>query len=134
MSRSDTKYTDESFPFICKNCGVGICNPPQGTMNRNHCPNCLFSRHLDHRVGDRLSVCRGLMEPIGIWVKDDGEWAIIHRCIKCGIIRTNRIAGDDDTEKLFALAAKPLSGKSFNGTDFIRDTDNTKVKVCSHGL
>lgn len=134
MSRSDTKYTDESFPFICQNCGVGISVPPQGMMNRNHCPNCLCSRHVDNRVGDRLSVCRGLMEPIGIWVKDDGEWAIIHRCTKCGIIRSNRIAGDDDTEKLLALAAKPLRGRSINGTDFIRKMDNIKGKVCSHGL
>jgi len=133
MSRTDTKYTDESFPFICQNCGVGISVPPQGTMNRNHCPNCLFSKHVDHRVGDRLAVCRGLMEPIGIWVKDGGEWAIIHRCAKCGVIRSNRIAGDDDTDKLFALAAKPLRERSFNDTDCIRTVEIKKGKVVNHG-
>lgn len=53
------------------------------------------------------------MEAIAVWVKRDGEWAIVHRCDRCGQIRSNRIAGDDDAWVLMALAAKPLAQPPF---------------------
>jgi hypothetical protein len=53
------------------------------------------------------------MEPIGIWTRKKREWAIIHRCGSCGIIRTNRIASDDDEIALFALAARPVTEMPF---------------------
>jgi hypothetical protein len=65
------------------------------------------------RIGDRRSGCRGIMEPIGLWVQGNKEWAIIHRCRKCGFIRTNRIAGDDDEMQLFSLAARPITQLPF---------------------
>lgn len=49
------------------------------------------------------------MEPIGVWVKRDGEWAVIHRCTQCGAIHPNRIAGDDNEWALMSLAARPLA-------------------------
>jgi len=107
MSRHSSKYRNESEPFICGNCGKGVLPAEAGTMNRNHCPECLWSRHVDLRTGDRSSVCRGMMEPIGIWARDD-EWAVIHRCVKCGFIRANRIAGDDSHVRLMTLAVKPV--------------------------
>jgi len=109
MSRSDRKYKNEHNAFICEKCGRSVVNAGSGTLNRNHCPECLWSRHMDLRTGDRMSVCRGMMEPIGIWVKGNGEWALIHRCEKCGFIRSNRIAGDDNHTGLMRLAAKPVS-------------------------
>jgi len=68
---------------------------------------------VDLRPGDRRAGCRGDMEPIGIWIKADGEWAVIHRCTRCGMLRANRIAGDDDEVSLFSLAARPLTGMPF---------------------
>jgi hypothetical protein len=53
------------------------------------------------------------MEPIGIWVKRDGEWAIIHRCTACGTLGANRVAGDDDPWAMMSLAAKPLAQPPF---------------------
>ena len=53
------------------------------------------------------------MEPIGVWVKRNGEWAVIHRCTQCGELRTNRIAGDDDPWAMMSLAAKPLAQPPF---------------------
>jgi hypothetical protein len=50
------------------------------------------------------------MEPIAVWVKDNGEWALVHRCRKCGKTNTNRIAGDDDEAALEALARRPFAG------------------------
>ena len=65
---------------------------PAGTQHRNHCPNCLTSLHLDNEPGDRAADCGGQMEPVAVWVRKDGEWAIIHRCRLCGKLASNRIA------------------------------------------
>jgi hypothetical protein len=53
------------------------------------------------------------MEPIGIDVRRDGEWAIIHRCTGCGTLRTNRVAGDDAELALLGLALRPLANPLF---------------------
>lgn len=109
MSRYEKQKINYQQTFICKNCGHTVPPPESGSEHRNHCPRCLCSRHVDLRVGDRKSGCRGIMEPIGIWVRRRKEWAIIHRCSKCGIIRTNRIAGNDNEVLLFTLAARPMT-------------------------
>ena len=85
-----------------------------GTRHRNHCPSCLWSRHLDGRVpGDRLAGCAASMEPIGVCVHGDGEWALVHRCDGCATIRVNRIAGDDNPMMLMQLAVRPLAQPPF---------------------
>ena len=38
------------------------------------------------------------MEPIAVWVRKGGEWAIIHRCKRCGALSSNRMAADDNNE------------------------------------
>ena len=68
-------------PFTCKVCGWPVMPAGAGSSHRNHCPNCLYSLHLDREPGDRASDCHGRMEPIGVWVRKNGEWAIIHRCL-----------------------------------------------------
>ena len=90
-------------PFICTHCGRSVAPAAAGTRNRNHCPHCLASRHVDIRPGDRANPCRGMMEPISLWHKPDGELALIHRCTRCGELIANRIAGDDSPEQLAAL-------------------------------
>ena len=84
-----------------------------GSGHRNHCPNCLSSLHVDEEPGDRASDCGGVMDPIGVWVRRDGEWALIHRCRVCGALRSNRAAGDDNPAKLLAIAARPLAAPPF---------------------
>jgi DNA-directed RNA polymerase subunit RPC12/RpoP len=100
-----------SDSFICAHCGRQVASIESG--NRNHCPHCLRSRHVDVRTGDRRSGCRGTMDPVGVWVKEDGEWSVLHRCRSCGFIRANRIASDDNEMLLFAIAALPLSRLPF---------------------
>ena len=46
-------------------------------------------------------------------IRAGGEWTLIHRCIKCGVLKTNRIAGDDSDVAFFALAARPLTKMPF---------------------
>ena len=64
---------------------------------------------MDIEPGDRESDCGGIMEPIAVWVRKNGEWAIIHRCRRCGQLSSNRIAADDNPMKLMSIAMKPIS-------------------------
>jgi hypothetical protein len=85
-----------------------------GTAHRNHCPNCLWSRHLDdHSPGDRAADCGSAMEPIAVSVRGDGEWVLVHRCTGCHALGLNRTAGDDNPLVLFRLAVKPLAQPPF---------------------
>jgi hypothetical protein len=68
---------------------------------------------MDYYVGDRRCGCKGPMEPIAIWVRRGGEWAIIHRCQACGAVCSNRIAGDDNELSLLSLAVRPLAQPAF---------------------
>jgi hypothetical protein len=84
-----------------------------GVNNRNHCPYCLWSCHLDlYAAGDRLSACKGQMKPIGLALKtgrnkyrreSGGELMLIHQCVDCGTLSINRIAADDDGGTILAV-------------------------------
>lgn len=99
--------------FRCKVCGREIFPENAGSAHRNHCPNCLISLHLDIEPGDREADCGGIMDPISVWVRKDGEWAIIHRCRRCGVLSSNRVAADDNPMKLMSIAMQPLSTPPF---------------------
>ena len=99
--------------FTCKVCGRLVVSDGAGSDHRNHCPNCLSSLHVDDEPGDRASECGGIMEPIGVWVRKNGEWAIIHRCTRCGCLHSNRIAADDNPMKLMSIAMRPLASPPF---------------------
>ena len=90
--------------FTCKVCGRPVVAAGAASDHRNHCPNCLSSLHLDNEPGDRAADCGGIMDPVGVWVRKNGEWAIIHRC---------RVAADDNPMKLMSIAMRPLSQPPF---------------------
>jgi DNA-directed RNA polymerase subunit RPC12/RpoP len=92
---------DENVGFACANCGAAVA-PLQNGGYRNHCPFCLYSRHVDGRPGDRASSCRGLMEPVGIDYRSGKGLMVEHRCLRCGFVRRNRVA-PDDTEAVIEL-------------------------------
>lgn len=100
-------------PFTCKFCGWAVSPQGAGSEHRNHCPNCLHSLHLDIEPGDRAADCGGLMEPIAVWVRKNGEWALIHRCKRCGSLSSNRVAADDSPVKLMSVAMKPVAFPPF---------------------
>ena len=101
-----THRCDDSL--VCRVCGRPVVPGGAGSNHRNHCPNCLSSLHVDNEPGDRESGCGGVMEPIAVWVRKSGEWALIHRCRRCGKIGSNRVAADDNPMKLMSIAMKPL--------------------------
>ena len=94
--------------FKCVHCCQRISSNPlhSGVNNRNHCPYCLWSRHLDlQQAGDRLSACKAPMQPVGLTAKRarkkygqerPGELMLIHLCVDCGKLSINRTAADDD--------------------------------------
>lgn len=85
--------------FVCKVCGTEV----KGTGYTNHCPSCLFSLHVDELVpGDRLSTCKGLMEPIKAEMKN-GEYGIIHKCQKCKKVTKNKTSENDNFEEILKL-------------------------------
>ncbi len=91
-------------------CKLDVSHDAPGTAHRNHCPNCLWSRHVDGDTpGDRAAECAALMEPIAVCVRDDGEWVLIHRCSRCDVLHLNRSAGDDNPLSLVRLAIRPLA-------------------------
>lgn len=108
---SFSNRTRESFH--CVVCNHRVPLSAVGTKHRNHCPRCLWSRHLDEAPGDRRCACAQPMEPIAIEVRRGGEWAIIHRCTGCNTIRANRVAGDDQERALLSLALRPIANPAF---------------------
>ena len=102
-----------AISFRCVHCRLDVPTDAPGTANRNHCPNCLWSRHVDDDPGDRASDCGASMEPIAITVRRDGEWLLIHRCNGCGVLHSNRIAGDDSPLLLVRIAVRPIAQPPF---------------------
>ncbi|MBN2094102.1 MAG: RNHCP domain-containing protein [Candidatus Zambryskibacteria bacterium] len=87
---SDLKFKKRKENFICEHCG----KPVDGNGYTNHCPHCLWSKHVDIFPGDRAEDCGGLMEPIGA-EEGGGEWRVIQKCQKCGEIHKNKLSEDD---------------------------------------
>ena len=97
---------EENQRFTCDNCGKQVL-PIQKGSYRNHCPFCLYSKHVDTGIGDRASRCGGLMKPIRLTRKAGKGFQILHKCLKCGIERVNKIVEydrqPDDIDKLTTL-------------------------------
>jgi len=101
--------------FRCLHCHYQVSASAlrAGVQNRNHCPYCLWSRHVDwKKAGDRLATCMAEMQPIGLTLKATrkkygparaGELMLIHQCLGCGKLSINRIAADDNPGRLLEV-------------------------------
>ena len=87
--------------FVCEHCGASVV----GNGYTNHCPKCLYSKHVDINPGDRASSCGGLMAPVEIQQKN-GEFVILHRCEKCGFERKNKVCDGDDYGVVVEISRK----------------------------
>ena len=99
--------------FTCRVCGRTVVPAGAGSDHRNHCPNCLTSLHVDNEPGDRQSEYGGIMDAIALWIRKNGECAVIHRCRRCGALSSNRTAADDNPMKIMSIALNPLCEPPF---------------------
>ena len=92
---------DESF--ICEKCNKIVKKLEYSA--RDHCPNCLYSKHVDINPGDRANECKGLLKPIGI-EKFKNTYKIIYKCEKCNQKHKNIVAIDDNFDIIVELSLK----------------------------
>lgn len=95
--------------FFCSHCGHEV----QGNGYTNHCPKCLWSRHVDVEPGDRAASCDGQMRPIDIYLSGR-DWIIIHECEKCGHQSKNKILPEDNFDEVVRLE-KEINQKKTRG-------------------
>ena len=96
-------FTMRDEEFICEKCGKKV-NKLNYTA-RDHCPYCLYSKHVDITPGDRLNECKGLLKPMGI-EKFKDSYKIIYKCVKCGELHKNIVANDDDMNLIINLSVQ----------------------------
>lgn len=92
------QFTRTIEDFVCGQCGFEV----KGNGYTNHCPQCLYSRHVDVNPGDRLAKCGGLMKPLRLEMKGQ-EYSIVHQCETCGFERKNKVVPEDSYEAVLAL-------------------------------
>lgn len=92
-------FTKTVEDFNCAHCGAVV----RGNGYTNHCPRCLWSRHVDENPGDRAATCGGMMCPISV-APDGVRFVITHRCQLCGKIKRQHTSDDDDIDAIIALS------------------------------
>ncbi|MCI8778006.1 MAG: RNHCP domain-containing protein [Bacilli bacterium] len=97
------KFLMRDENFICENCGKKVLK--LNYTARDHCPYCLYSKHVDINPGDRLNTCKGLLIPIGI-EKFRDTYKIIYKCNECQKLHKNIMAIDDNFEEIINLSNK----------------------------
>ncbi|SMF53758.1 RNHCP domain-containing protein [Tistlia consotensis] len=85
--------------FVCEHCGRAVT----GDGFTNHCPACLWSKHVDLDPGDRAAGCGGAMRPVAVESRARG-YLITHRCERCGLEKRNRASPADDFAAILAVA------------------------------
>ena len=99
MSKKFIKNVED---FVCEHCGAQV----KGSGYTNHCPKCLWSKHVDVHPGDGQATCGGMMKPVSFLKKGD-EYVLTHKCILCGSEKRNILEDGDD----FDVAVKIVSEK-----------------------
>lgn len=89
--------------FICENCGKNV--DKLGYTARDHCPFCLYSKHVDINPGDRQNNCKGLLKPVDI-EKFKDTYKIIYKCDKCDMEHKNIMSNDDNMDLIIELSKK----------------------------
>lgn len=98
------KFNRRIEDFICEHCGAEV----HGNGYTNHCPNCLWSKHVDVNPGDRAADCGGLMEPVDVELKN-GEYILLQKCKKCGHLRKNKVSPEDNFEEIIKLSRSMIN-------------------------
>jgi predicted Zn-ribbon and HTH transcriptional regulator len=104
MSKSFIKNIED---FTCEKCGYEV----KGSGYTNHCPKCLWSKHVDINPGDRGSECGGMMKPVRLEGRT-GDHSIVQKCLKCGFEKKNKISKEDDFEEVIKVSHMANSSQS----------------------
>ena len=92
------KFIKKLENFICEHCNFKV----KGDGYTNHCPHCLWSKHVDVNPGDRAEECGGMMKPVG-FQKISGKERIVHKCLKCGFEKVNKVKKDDNIDAILKI-------------------------------
>ncbi len=90
--------------FTCAQCGAYV----RGSGFTNHCPVCLWSKHVDIHPGDRAAACGGMMKPVSV-EGSSPDYTLVHRCLVCAMERRNRTVHQDSAAAIVALASAASS-------------------------
>ena len=102
----DKKFKMVDSSFVCENCGNAVSS--LGYTARDHCPKCLYSKHVDINPGDRKEICHGMLKPIAVEKAKKDNYKIIYRCEKCWILRKNIMAVDDNMDLIIQIMSNPV--------------------------
>lgn len=106
MENETAKFTMIDEDFVCEVCGSHVNH--LGYTARDHCPYCLFSKHVDNNPGDRMCFCHGRLKPIAIERGKKDGYKIVYRCEKCGAIKKNKAAHDDNMDLIIDISSHPM--------------------------
>ncbi len=96
------KFQRAKEDFTCQKCGFFV----HGNGYTNHCPQCLWSKHVDINPGDRQATCKGIMEPVGVEFKG-GKYTILNQCVLCNFKKRNGVAKNDNFDAILKLSSRP---------------------------
>ncbi len=102
------KFQRKIEDFTCAHCQFKVI----GSGYTNHCPKCLWSRHVDVNPGDRLNTCGGMMKPVAIEL-DHGDKILTHQCKKCGLKKRNKVSPADNINALLKLSESLAKNTDF---------------------
>lgn len=97
------RFQKRTENFVCDKCGAFI----KGQGYTDHCPKCLWSKHLDINPGDRLADCGGLMKPRGVEAQNK-EFIIYYQCTKCGYKHRVKSVPQDNFDEILNLSVEKI--------------------------
>jgi rubrerythrin len=103
MDTQTKKFTRKKEDFVCEHCKAEV----KGSGYTNHCPVCLWSKHVDINPGDRAALCLGMMKPKKIEGPTD-KFMIVHECIVCGYTKRNRMESNDSYDAAAAIVKSSI--------------------------
>lgn len=100
-------FTRKVEDFVCEHCGTSVT----GTGYTDHCPKCLWSKHVDVEPGDRAATCHGMMRPVNVSGIVD-RYVIAYECTVCGHKKNNKVQDTDDGAAIVELARTHAEDRS----------------------
>ncbi len=92
------KFQRKIEEFTCNVCNRRV----KGNGYTDHCPECLWGKHVDINPGDRKAKCHGAMKPIDFEEKS-GQIRLKYQCQKCSHIFWVKTGSGDNYEKIINI-------------------------------